>query len=276
MRIFSRLLLLIFCYSSSFALGGSYDYIIITGGNPNNASKYYDGVVSNARERLTKKGFIVLNNLENPPLNVQTNACSLLKCSISLSKGYKSTVNVSITNCEGTEVFHDAGATTGGSALEKVFDKSLKSALRGLNREELNKKDPVSAKPLFPEVDLTTQTEKSIKEYLLANNDLNPLEGIYNSSQTESNSFYRIGIIKQEEKYIAIIIESSLKQWKQGEIKAVFEKSSINNMYAVKWFQDNKTKVETFITLENNGLIKIKYKGENSAEKEFSFIKMLP
>jgi len=131
-------------------------------------------------------------------------------------------------------------------------------------------------KTLLPEVEQTNETEESIKVYL-SSNKLDPIEGIYKSYQSDQLSYYKFGIIKQGDKFKAIVIESDLKQWKVGEVKAVFEPSSIIDLYSVKWSMSNKVSFETFGLLENEGLLSIEFKDAKTGEKrQDKFIKIFP
>ncbi len=128
----------------------------------------------------------------------------------------------------------------------------------------------------YPEVEKTSETEESIKAYLTSNK-LDPIEGIYKSFQSNNLSYYKFGIIKKGDKFKAIIIESELKHWKTGEVKAEFEESSMNNLYSVKWSKGNKTSSETFGLLEYGGILTIDFKDPKTGEKQpEKFIKMFP
>jgi S1-C subfamily serine protease len=128
----------------------------------------------------------------------------------------------------------------------------------------------------FPDVEKTTETEETIKAYL-SSNKLDAIEGIYKSYQTEGMPYYKFGIIRREDKFKAIIIESDGKIWKPGEVKAVFEKSSMRGFYSVRWYMGNKTPYETFGNMENEALLTVELKDQKTGEKrQDKFIKMFP
>jgi S1-C subfamily serine protease len=128
----------------------------------------------------------------------------------------------------------------------------------------------------FPEVEKTNETEETIRAYLSANK-IDIVEGIYKSYQTESMPYYKLGIIKKDGKFKAIIIESDFKLWKPGEVKAVFEQSSMKGFYSVKWYSGNKTPQETFANMENEALLTVEFKDQKTEERRQSkFIKMFP
>lgn len=130
---------------------------------------------------------------------------------------------------------------------------------------------------MFPEVEKTDETLESIKSYLTSNS-INPIEGIYTSQQTESMYYYKLGIKKQGNMYIAVILEAERKSaWKRGEVKAYFEPTVIESTYSTKWYMENKTRYQTFAILKRNGLLSIDFKNPENGEKITSyFIKTFP
>jgi S1-C subfamily serine protease len=111
----------------------------------------------------------------------------------------------------------------------------------------------------------------------LTSRKIEPLEGIYKSYQSDGMLYYKLGIIKVGQVYKAIVIESELKYWKLGEVKAIFEPSSVKGLYAVKWYMANKTPIETFANMDNDALLNIELKNLSTGEKrQDKFIKMFP
>lgn len=130
-------------------------------------------------------------------------------------------------------------------------------------------------KTVYPEVEKTNETEETINTYL-SSNKIDFLEGIYKSYQTEVMSYYKMGIIKKDGKYKAIIIESDNKLWKQGEVKAVFEQSSMKGVYSVKWYLGDKTSLETFAYMEDEALLTVELLDQKGKKTQQKFIKMYP
>jgi S1-C subfamily serine protease len=88
--------------------------------------------------------------------------------------------------------------------------------------------------------------------------------------------YYKIAIIKAKEAYKAIILESELKSWKAGEVKAYFEQSSMKGFYSTKWYMGNKLPYETFANMDNEALLSIELKNEIGEKTQDKFIKMFP
>ena len=128
----------------------------------------------------------------------------------------------------------------------------------------------------MPDVEFIAETESALRQYYL-NNDLAPIEGIYKSYQSDQLGYYRFAIKQFGKKFKAIILESDQIYWEQGEVKAYFEQSSMNNFFSVKWHMSDKSPYETFGVLENEAILTIEFKNPANEEKSQSkFIKMFP
>ena len=107
------------------------------------------------------------------------------------------------------------------------------------------------------DVECTSETEESLIEYY-SQNKLNQVEGIYKPYKQHQSNYYKLGVKKQRDKYIAIILESeSGSIWNKGEIKAYFEPTSVKDNYIVQCYNADKTSYETLATMENGSIISI-------------------
>jgi S1-C subfamily serine protease len=251
--------------------------------------KYQDGgidnfgISSNLRSSFSNMGMTVLPyEFDNWPQEAINDDCLVLNVLPSHKIGTIAVVdpyvvNIKFKNCNDEIIYSvektafNGYRTTSGN-LESALDKCLKE---------------ISAIPYYyypsltPQLDLpaveeTNEDEGTIKKYLSSNN-LDALEGIYKSYQTNGMPYYKIGIIKKDDKYKAIIIESDLIHWKTGEVKAIFEQSSMKGFYSVKWYLGNKETFETFAKMDNEAILKIELNDQESGEKrQDTFIKMFP
>jgi S1-C subfamily serine protease len=178
-------------------------------------------------------------------------------------------------------VYSSKGATGAVvTSFQQGWRKATKSATSDFNYyiysfDESRTIDKQFEKNL-PILELTGLTEDSIKAYL-TERKIDPIEGIYKSYQSDGMPYYKIGIVKIGAIYKAVIIESELKYWKQGELKATFEQSSMKGLYSVKWYMGNKTSYETFASMDNLALLTIELKDPETGEKrQDKFIKMFP
>ena len=233
------------------------------------------------RTWFSNKGFIVIN--ENTPVidEIKNDPCLLLTCEINHTNVISGTNNVTITlkNCKSEVVYTKTGGAMGWS-LQDDYNKATKRAFEGIltlsysfNSQKTLSKEMLK---ILPTLEITAITEDSIRKYL-SENKLDPIEGIYKSYQNDQMPYYKIGIFKNGYKYKAIIIEAEKAYWKQGELKALFEPSSMKGFYSVKWYMGNKTSFETFGNMDNDVILNIELKNNEVGEKQMEkFIKMFP
>lgn len=282
------LFIILFCTISTFGqnvtIFNGYKYIYFIpleyqkGGNE--AIDIY-GIEATAIGIFQEKGFGVIvdvSDLSKLDKDVQNNPCIFLTCRIDHlpPNALSNSVTFSFFNCIDQLVYKTKASGSMGINLSGDYLIAVKKALsefRAFKYSYNSSKTPIIE---FPEVEKTNETEETIKVYL-ASNKLDPIEGIYKSYQTGNMPYYKIGIIKKEDKYKAIIIESDYKQWKTGEVKAVFEQSSMKGFYSVKWFMGDKKAYETFGNMDNEALLSIELKNQETGEKsQDKLIKMFP
>lgn len=194
------------------------------------------------------------------------------------------TIGIKILNIKSEALFQKTENTRGKAFVSFDVDKDQKWVIDKLFEPFQNFKHSFDkSKSLaiietekLPTLELTGLSEDSIKSYLLSR-QLDPIEGIYKSYQIEGMPYYKIGIVKKENKFKAIIIESDLKFWKPGEVKALFEPSSMKGFYSVKWYMGNKIPYESFANMENDALLSIELKDiKTGGKRQDKFIKMFP
>lgn len=235
------------------------------------------GISSKLRASFANKGLIALSESTEPTKELDQNRCLLVRCFITHTNVVSGVNEVTITlkNCK-NQVIHSKTGSAMGWSLQDDYNKATKRAFSEIESMTYNFNSELTPEIDYPIVEKTSETEESIKAYLTANKTV-PIEGIYKSYQSNQLSYYKFGIIKQGDKFKAIIIESDLKHWKTGEVKAVFEQSSMKDLYSVQWNMGNKEPFETFGVFENDGLLSIEFKDPKSGEKsQDKFIKMFP
>jgi S1-C subfamily serine protease len=273
-----------FLLISEFTFGqtlDAYKYVYVPTVNYTSGGSDIWNISGMLRTWFSNKGFIVIN--ENTPVieEIENDPCLLLTCEINHTNVISGTNNVTITlkNCK-SEVVHTKTGGAMGWSLQDDYNKATKRAFEGIlsmsyvfNSEKTLSKEMLKTLPIL---EMTGLTEDSIRKYL-SENKLDPIEGIYKSYQNDQLQYYKIGIIKSGYKYKAIIIEADKAYWKQGELKALFEPSSMKGFYSVKWYMGNKTSFETFGNMDNDAILNIEFKNNKDGEKQQEkFIKMFP
>lgn len=233
------------------------------------------------RTWFSDKGFVVMTENSSPTEELKKDPCLLLTCEINHTNVISGTnrVTVTLNNCQQAVVYSKTGSAMGWS-LQDDYNKATKRAFEDIKSMSYTfNPEKTVAKVLeksLPTLELTGLTEDDIKKYL-SENKLDPIEGIYKSYQSDGMPYYKIGVIKSGEKYKAVIIETELSYWKAGELKAVFEPSSMKGFYSAKWYMGNKTPYETFGSMDNSALLSIELKDQETGEKrQDKFIKMFP
>ncbi len=239
------------------------------------------GISAYLKEELSKKGLIVLDeNFNLWPIEAKRNPCLIGTWFPSHSAGrIPNSVKggFTIQNCKNEVVYENfAVASHFGYYYNKNVPLSIEKAFRPISTFKYSFNETITPKIEFPAVELTTETEKSLKNYF-DNNKLNAIEGIYKSYQNDRIGFYKFGVIKSGEKYKFIILESDLIQWKLGEVKAYCEPSSMKDFYSVKWFSADKSSTETFAKIENDAILSIEFTDQvNNKKTQEKFVKMYP
>ncbi|MFN5803966.1 MAG: hypothetical protein ACK420_01400 [Sphingomonadales bacterium] len=123
-------------------------------------------------------------------------------------------------------------------------------------------------------IDKVEEDEISVKKYLDKKN-LDEIEGIY---KNYSGQYYKLGIKKYEDYYIAIVLDSYDKsKWKPGTVKAYFDPSAREGTYAMTWLMGDRAKKETIAEMEDGAQLKFQLPiGEFGERVTVKFLKLYP
>jgi S1-C subfamily serine protease len=113
-------------------------------------------------------------------------------------------------------------------------------------------------------------------QHYLSTSPLDEIEGIYSANQTNGQLFYKIAIVKDSTWFKGIVVESTSPNWHSGDIKAVFEPSSISGVYSVKWFMEDMKSFHTFCKMESSNLLLIEFNGPQGDLTQVKLVKMYP
>jgi len=234
------------------------------------------GLAYSTERFLQNLGFNILGNNKNSwPKEAQLNPCQILNVLVNNKGG--SQVFLEIRNCKGSLVYSDKSTSANWvDDFQANYNRSLKNIFKEFGNYTLSYDSSKTPEIEYPEVEKTDETELTLKSYF-DSKSIDEIEGIYKSYQSDQLGYYMIGVKKYDNEYKAIIIESDFKHWNEGEVKAVFEPSSMKGFYSTKWYMGNKTPFETFALMENPALLSVEFKDVTTGEKRSDkFIKMYP
>jgi len=166
-------------------------------------------------------------------------------------------VIIEITNIRDEIVFQGSGKN---GRIESSGTQAKEAANIALTKPE--KPDIISIKASNISLNSSKKTitfEDSIRNYL-AINKLDPIEGIYKSYQSGSLGYFKIGIIRNGEKYNALVLDTDFKNWLVGESKAIFEKTALKNVYSIRWSINHGDMQETFCVLDESAILSVELK----------------
>jgi S1-C subfamily serine protease len=231
---------------------------------------------------FVKKGFGYVSDFSDPSQkfnDVVSNPCLVLYCVVSHEAPTAYTnakLTLSFRNCYNQTIYETWGKGGMASTYQRYFEKAANRALADFINMRYSFDPSLTPKIKYPDVEQTNLTESELRKYF-ESNKLFEIEGIYKSYQSESLGFYEIAIKRYGSEYKAIIIDSDYDHWKKGEVKAVFEPSSMKGFYSTTWYMGNKTPFETFAMMENPALLSVEFKNPESGEtRSDKFIKMYP
>jgi S1-C subfamily serine protease len=123
----------------------------------------------------------------------------------------------------------------------------------------------------------TIWTESSIK----ADWEINGVqgnEGIYQSvAQTEANAKYKIAVKKSGNDYKLIYLSGTTHPtWEVGEIKGELSETATPNLYAAKWFMQNKVANHDVYCSFETGFMKLVWTNPKATDPESRYIKLYP
>lgn len=272
-RIF---LIVIFMSSSVFgkSLNG-FKFVIVQKLIYQNGNIDTYGISGRLRANFAAKGFTVLSENSNSwPNLAKQNTCLILTCSPFNSGA--STAGFKLVDCNGNTLMEERSTSANwNNDYQDNYNRALKNCWAKIEKTLYqfdNLKTPLLNVATVP---ITDETEQSLSDYFKSA-ELLPIEGIYKSYQSDMMLHYKFAIKKFNNIYKAIILESDLVHWKLGEVKAVFEPSSIDEVFSVKWYMGDKEAIETFASIDD-GILEVEFTNPVTGNKQKDkFVKMFP
>jgi len=234
------------------------------------------GISSMIRKRFFNMGVkVVGENKESWNQDLLDNPCLAFSTRIDAPARIigRQKCTISLYDCNGLKFY-----TNHGFGNAENFQESFQIAIRNAFKKDLDatpyKFDPeLAIKQKLREVEKVNENEESAKNYF-DNNPIDPIEGIY--EWKEEKNFDRIAIRKEDHQYKAIVLDSNLDNWAQGEVKGYFQKSTIPNVFNLKWSDINKIESETISFLDEKGNLSIELKKSDQTKYKIDFRKIYP
>ena len=209
------------------------------------------GLDDRIKESFMKKGFKVVLSREEIPTSPNERLATLeLTYKFEIKHG-GTPFNFKLVNMLGEQVFEAEGVGNTMSAKSDA-NRACKRALGKMEQLAYNYDPSKTPKLPTPNTEKSSWTENQIKSYLSSSN-IDAIEGIY---KNVGGSYYQLAILKDNGKYLAIVMKTDQQNWAIGYVKAVFELLRVN-YYNTSYYDDNFANIETISELDVNGVLKI-------------------
>jgi S1-C subfamily serine protease/ribosomal protein S8 len=154
---------------------------------------------------------------------------------------------------------------------DKRTDRKLKKWYYTNGKESIEKREVFSTtgRRIYSEIE--NINEISLKEYF-KNNNTPILEGVYTIKNSTSNSNYKIALLEGvDDKFYGYQLDGfmyNVEKWKKGEIRTVFENTSVDGYYNITWLNDYKKQ-------ELSEIVELK-SGAIASFGDYNMIKLYP
>ena len=252
-NLFFSILMIIPCISNAQELDGYKNLYIVSQGEGY-------GVVDIIRDFFIEKGFEVITNKDEiSKKRDERMATVVCTYSYEVKSDVGTYLTMEFTNMLGEKVITLNGHANGWSTVKHEVRKSTQKALRSIKHYSYNPEN--TPMPPTPRSSYSSWSEQDIKTYLAKFTD--DFEGIYKSV---GNPYFKLAILKEEGRYISIVVDTDQQYWNSGDVNGMFEYVK-PNCYSTTFFYDNYKKLETFSAIDENGVLKI---------GDYSYIKIFP
>lgn len=227
------------------------------------SSREGSGIEQEIENCFVNKGFTFIKQKSSMPTKREERMATLI-CSWSYEVRHSvgTFVTIVINNMLGENVMTLSGHANWGFKADNELARAGKNALKIVLKCPYQfdpDKTPISQ---IPSSSISAWTAEQINEYL-STKELDEIEGIYKNI---GSTFYKLGIIKEGNKYVAIILETDNPNWASADVKAVFEEVR-KGYYSVAYYNDDCKKVEAIAELDEKGILKI---------TDYNYMKIFP
>lgn len=219
------------------------------------------GLDDRIKEAFIEKGFKVITSREELS-KVPNERMATLELTYSFTVKYGGTpFKFILTNMLGEKIFEAEGV---GNTMAAKADanRACKRALGKMQKIPYSFNPSKTPKLPTPDTDKSTWTETQIREYLSSSN-IDDIEGIYKNI---GGSYYKLAILKENGKFLAIVMDTDCANWFVGGVKVVFG-SLKPGFYDTSYYDDNYSRIETISEIDDKGVLKI---------GDYSYMKIFP
>ena len=234
-------------FSGPTAQFNGYKYMVISDLDYGAKGKDIYGIRSEIFKYITNRGFQIVDgsNYSLYPSDLKFNNCLGIYLKISHRDW---NIDLNFTNCKNELIRNIKGESN------RDFENALKAISEKVDNIYYTFDENLTPSIIYPEVENINKSETELKTYY-ESTKLDPIEGIYKTYKSNGLNL-KLAIIKSENEYKAISLEPEASHWKKGDVKVIFENTSVDGVFTVKWYLKNKTVQETFANLEG-GLINL-------------------
>lgn len=232
--LFLNFLLFVYCLSAQDFDGYNCVYL---DSKTNNAH----GVDEIIEKSLTKYGFNVVKKAEEiPSERTRRMATLILTYNFELRAGQASSFRIKLVNMLNETILESEGLANSFLSSKRDMTRSCEKALKKITSQPYkfdSSKTPRLSSPLSS---YSNYSEDQFKKEIEREIDVDPIVGIYKNI---GDDFYKLVIVKENDKFFAIVLDTEVKTMFKGDVKAVFEILR-GKYYNTVYYKNDYSKIE--------------------------------
>lgn len=230
------------------------------------------GIEKRLIEEFLKVGFSTMGNDDYEQLDSKEKSKTLfVEYDYFLNHNGNSSLTIVLKNASGATIWSNTGYGCTFLSASGDFKKCTKQIMTAFRRLKYKYDNNLVPEQSFQHP-YVKWTEDSVKTYLKGKR-ISPIEGIYKNYSNDGNA-YCIGILKHNDKFYGIILNSDNDLWKAGDTKIVLNHIE-GSAYDAEFYDLNHQKLNAIAGLKDNRVLEFSapYRGD---VMNFSFIKIFP
>lgn len=222
-------------------------------------------------EEFQKMGFYIMDYEFYQTLDAKHKSLTLFaKYDYSVNYNGASRLTLTLENVAGVPIWRNTGYGCTLFSIKGDMRKATKKIVEAFSLLEY-KFDESLLENAIVDHPYAKWTEDSVKNYISTQRTL-PIEGIYKNYSNDGQS-YKLAVLKHNDAYYGVILESDNVLWEKGEVKIIFRHID-SGLYDVEYYGYDKRKLNAIAGLENRKLeITASCNGEDLI---FRFLKVYP